>query len=97
VRRWLRLEDLPEETLPPPAAASGLPELEDLLRLSARLSLRQREAWLLCDLEGLESAAAGAVMGCRPETVRVHLMRARTALRKAWEMEAEGRDDAPRT
>ncbi|MFA7330500.1 MAG: sigma-70 family RNA polymerase sigma factor [Candidatus Delongbacteria bacterium] len=91
VRRWLRLEDLPEVPAPPPANEHDLPEVEDLLRLARGLSRRQREAWLLCDLEELDSAVAGAALGCRPETVRVHLMRARARLRAGWLKEQEER------
>jgi RNA polymerase sigma factor (sigma-70 family) len=84
LRRWLRLDEVAEEpALPPPPEADG-PTVEDLLRLAANLSGRQREAWLLCDLEELDSATAGEAMGCRPETVRVHLMRARSRLREIW-------------
>jgi RNA polymerase sigma-70 factor (ECF subfamily) len=93
VRRWLRLDELPEEPAPLPTGESEWPDVEDLLRLARQLSPRQREAWLLCDLEEQDSATAGAVLGCGPETVRVHLMRARLKLREAWRQQQEGRHD----
>lgn len=90
MRRWLRLEEVAEPTVPPPTSDSTAPSVEDLVGLAARLSGRQREAWLLCDLEDMDSATAAAAMGCRPETVRVHLMRARMRLREMWTDKAGG-------
>jgi RNA polymerase sigma factor (sigma-70 family) len=42
----------------------------------ARLPRRQADAFVLCRLEGLEAAQAAGIMGCSPQTVRVHLHRA---------------------
>jgi RNA polymerase sigma factor (sigma-70 family) len=51
----------------------------------ARLPRRQADAFVLCRLEGFEAAEAAGVMGCAPETVRVHLHRA--LLRLARELQ----------
>jgi RNA polymerase sigma factor (sigma-70 family) len=90
LRRWLRLDDVDDVPALPWTLESEVPTVEELLTLADRLSGRQREAWLLCDLEELDSATAGEAMGCRPETVRVHLMRARARLRDIWAHRAEG-------
>ena len=94
LRRWLRLEDGMEPPVPTTEPDSDVPTVEDLILLAARLSSRQREAWLLCDLEGLDSATAAVAMGCQPETVRVHLMRARNRLREMWTDGMGGRHHA---
>lgn len=46
------------------------------------LPIRQRQALLLCDLLGFTSEEAGHVLQIAPSTVRVHVARARSALRK---------------
>jgi RNA polymerase sigma factor (sigma-70 family) len=47
----------------------------------AGLSSRQRTCLVLVDYVDMDSAAAAAVLGLRPATVRVHLMRARRMLK----------------
>jgi RNA polymerase sigma factor (sigma-70 family) len=49
----------------------------------ARLPRRQADAFVLCRLEGLEAVEAAGIMGCAPETVRVHLHRALLRLARA--------------
>jgi len=49
-------------------------------RLAVRLSEKQRLAFLLREVEGLSSAEAAEVMGCRESTVRNHLFVARKTL-----------------
>jgi RNA polymerase sigma-70 factor (ECF subfamily) len=49
----------------------------------AALSRRQRECLVLVDYLGYDATAAGKVLGIRPSTVRVQLMRGRARLREA--------------
>lgn len=46
------------------------------------LSLRQRECVVLVDYLGHDAASAGRLLGIRPSTVRVQLMRGRAKLRQ---------------
>jgi DNA-directed RNA polymerase specialized sigma24 family protein len=65
--------DTPLQEPPPVASISaGL----------SRLSLRQRQAVLLCDYLGLTSEEAGRLLAISPSTVRVHASRARAFLRQ---------------
>jgi RNA polymerase sigma-70 factor (ECF subfamily) len=59
---------------------SGPPDLIDAV---SALPLNQRIALVLVDGDGLSPNEAGGVMGCAPSTVRVHLHRARRALRSS--------------
>jgi RNA polymerase sigma factor (sigma-70 family) len=60
-----------------PADVLQADELQQRLAAAlARLPRRQADAFVLCRLEGLEAAEAAGIMGCAPETVRVHLHRA---------------------
>jgi len=51
------------------------------------LSVRQRECVVLVDYLGYDGATAGELLGIRPSTVRVQLMRGRAKLREALEEE----------
>ena len=55
----------------------------DLIRALAALPVDQRAAVLLVDAEGLDYAAAAAVLGVAPGTIASRLSRARAALRAA--------------
>jgi RNA polymerase sigma factor (sigma-70 family) len=57
-------------------------EREDVLRILAPLTPRQRAAVVLTDLLGLTSEQAGAALRIKASTVRVLVARARAALRK---------------
>ncbi|WP_420448912.1 RNA polymerase sigma factor [Candidatus Palauibacter sp.] len=46
------------------------------------LSMRQREVFDLVDLQGLRPAEAARLLGMNPNTLRVHLLRARRRMRK---------------
>jgi len=52
------------------------------LRLAARLAPKQRAAFILKEIEGLETAEVARVMGVAESTVRNHLLQARRVLRE---------------
>ncbi len=54
--------------------------LGDLVR---GLSPQQRAAFILREVEGLDTAEVAEILGCSPVTVRNHVFQARRALRKA--------------
>ena len=86
-------------------AEARVPELEDplddiemkrtlrLIRtLVTELPMRQREVFDLVDLQGLKPAEAARLLEMNPNTLRVHLLRARRRMRKemlAQPMETE--------
>jgi RNA polymerase sigma-70 factor (ECF subfamily) len=51
------------------------------LRLAARLAPKQRAAFVLKEIEGLETAEVARVLGVTESTVRNHLLQARRVLR----------------
>jgi RNA polymerase sigma-70 factor (ECF subfamily) len=62
-------------------------ELERIFReLCADLSEKQRMAFILREIEGLESDEVAAILGCRASTVRNHVFSARRTLRAALEV-----------
>jgi RNA polymerase sigma-70 factor (ECF subfamily) len=69
-----------EGSAPDPAASVSAHA--DIVAALRRLPLEQRETVILVDLLGYDAAAAGAVLGIEPVSVRVRLHRARTALRE---------------
>jgi RNA polymerase sigma-70 factor (ECF subfamily) len=54
----------------------------DLLRALATLPIGQREALILTEWIGLDSAEAGTALGLQPASVRSRVSRARAALRE---------------
>jgi RNA polymerase sigma-70 factor, ECF subfamily len=54
-----------------------------LRRLAGRLSLKQREVFVLRDLQGFSSAEVAEILDCRETTVRVHLAAARMRIKEA--------------
>ncbi len=52
-----------------------------ILTLAAELPDRQAEVFTLRDIEGIPVSEIGVLLGCADNTVRVHLARARLALR----------------
>jgi RNA polymerase sigma-70 factor (ECF subfamily) len=82
--RHLRfLEDVPE-----PASENVEGALHDALLAArvrlcvTRLSAREREVFVLRDLEGLEVDEVASLLALEPPTVRRHLARARLRLRQ---------------
>lgn len=77
-------EDRNDEPAPERADTSAAPdgrlaadELQEQLGAAlAKLPDRQADAFVLMRLEGLDASGAAAVLGCSPETARVHLHRA---------------------
>ena len=68
-----------------PGQALAAKELrQELAAVLARLPERQAEAFVLTRLEGLDAAQAAGLLGCSPDTVRVHLHRA--IKRLSWEL-----------
>jgi len=58
-------------------------ELQNIFnRLSAKLAPKQKAALILVDIEGFSAAEVSRIMGCRPSTVRNHVMLARRFLRQ---------------
>jgi RNA polymerase sigma factor (sigma-70 family) len=78
--RWRTLSDLREE----PTQDEGLARLLDAL---ARLPERQRAVVLLRHYAGYRPSEVARMLGIAPATVRVHLARARRALKRLLEEE----------
>jgi RNA polymerase sigma-70 factor (ECF subfamily) len=80
----------PLEMLPDPGA-DPLRRLQDVRSWQAlgaavrALPRRQRECWLLRELQGLDVADPAAAMGCSEGSVKTHLSRAMHALREKLE------------
>jgi len=80
----------PMELLPDPGA-DPLGRLQDeraweaMGRAVRRLPRRQRECWLLRELQGLDVAETAAAMGCSEGSVKTHLSRAMQSLRRELE------------
>lgn len=78
------------EGLAAPAASRPDAPLEEeetrllLEQLAADLTARQRAVFVLRDLEDTPTAEIAAALGMSESTVRVHLARAREAVRAAW-------------
>jgi RNA polymerase sigma-70 factor (ECF subfamily) len=51
-------------------------------RISAKLSPRQKTAFVLMDMQGLSTTEVSKIMGCSKSTVRNHLMLARRFMRQ---------------
>jgi len=65
-----------------PDAAPGVTDRIAMFDALGSLSARQRECVVLVDYLGYDATAAGSLLGIRPSTVRVQLMRGRTKLRQ---------------
>lgn len=57
------------------------------LRLASRLGPKQRAAFVLREIEGLETAEVARALGVRESTVRNHILQARRVLREGLERE----------
>ena len=107
--RGRHLQPLPDEPTELPGAtaeptAESALDLAELRRvfatLSARLAPKQRMAFVLREIEGLETAEVARIMSVAESTVRNHLLQARRVLRQGLEREypelvpvARGRTD----
>ena len=65
-----------------PDSAIGVTDRIVLFDALGSLSVRQRECVVLVDYLGHDAASAGLLLGMRPSTVRVQLMRGRAKLRQ---------------
>jgi RNA polymerase sigma factor (sigma-70 family) len=65
-----------------PDAATGVTDRLTVFRAIGALSPRQRACVVLVDYLGHDAASAGLLLGMRPSTVRVQLMRGRARLRE---------------
>jgi len=87
-RRWQAVRRLwhaesPGEAPDPRPRANGDPGLRDRIRLALEaLTRRQREAFVLVYMEGLSATEAAAVLNLPSGTLKSHLQRARTKLRR---------------
>jgi RNA polymerase sigma-70 factor (ECF subfamily) len=97
--RARHLQPLPDEpnepsavvTAPTAETALDLAELRAVfVRLSATLPPKQRIAFVLRDIEGLETTEVARIMKVAGSTVRNHLLQARRTLREALETEYPG-------
>jgi RNA polymerase sigma-70 factor (ECF subfamily) len=86
--RWQRVRrrfaaDAPEDAPDPSPAPSRDPHLQRrIAEALAALPRTQRDAFLLVHLEGFSVGEAAEIMGRAPGTLKSHLHRARTALRR---------------
>lgn len=79
---WLR----PAPTAGRPAALADEWEVEGILgRLVRTLSPQQRAAFVLREVEGLDTSEVATVLECSQATVRNHVFQARRRLRRALE------------
>ena len=91
------LQPLPDE---PDEIGAVEPEVErvlDLARLqkaflhlAGRLAVKQRTAFVLREIEGMETAEVARIMGVAESTVRNHLLQARRVLRAGLKREYPG-------
>ena len=79
------LPEAPDRGAGPAEAAEDRELRRRLLRALGRLSDRERAVFVLLELEGLDTRAAARTLGITAITVRRHLGRARTRLRRILE------------
>jgi len=102
-RRVVRLKEIYASRVAPavstgPPAVVGQMETERIGKVGMEfleaLPARQREAMDLVDLQGIGQAEAAEMLGIRPSTLRVHLLRARRTLRGRLLEKAPGAEEA---
>jgi RNA polymerase sigma-70 factor (ECF subfamily) len=76
---------LPETSVPDESGRAL--DRHEILRALSQLSVRQRQVVVLRDWAGMETNEVAKLLGMRDSTVRVHLARAREALRTALQGE----------
>lgn len=70
------------ESAPVASAEIHIDESHLILQQIDRLSVKQKAAFVLVEMEGMNSAEAAYVLGCADSTLRVHLARAKQTLRE---------------
>jgi RNA polymerase sigma-70 factor (ECF subfamily) len=78
--------------LPPPLPVTGMDsgEMHDVLQALGSLTVKQRAAVLLHDVEGFTSIEIGRMLGISAATARVHVFNGRRRLRELLRTEEEG-------
>jgi RNA polymerase sigma factor (sigma-70 family) len=77
-----RLHEIPlTESTPEMSSEFGLDESAVILRQIEQLSVKQKAAFILIEMEGMNSKEAAYIMKCADSTLRVHLARAKQTLR----------------
>jgi RNA polymerase sigma factor (sigma-70 family) len=93
-RRAKRRRIAPEATVASrPDDVSRALDRQEIARALRTLSVRQRQAVVLRDWAGFDTAEVAKLLGMREPTVRVHLHRARAHLREELRMDQETRDE----
>ena len=82
-------ERLPERAAPEPVSEDAL-EAARLQQMIGKLSTAQRSAVTMFYYEGRSVEQVAALLGMPENTVKTHLMRARAALRAAWDASERG-------
>ena len=77
------VEDSQEIYITDPGGRVDRQRAFDLIRgIAATLPMRQREVFVLCDLEGRTPAEAATILGMKDVSVRASLFKARAAIRR---------------
>ena len=88
-----RLRSRRREALTPAPERRGPDEVarvldrDEIMAGLSGLAIRQRQAVVLRDWAGFETAEVASILGIRESTVRVHLARGRQALRRSLSVE----------
>jgi RNA polymerase sigma-70 factor (ECF subfamily) len=88
-QKKISLENVQDESMlkdraPSPDRSLELNELKGAIqKISEGLTWKQRKVFVLRDLQGFSTEETAQILNCRPSTVRVHLSKARSHIKKA--------------